>query len=300
VDAHRFDTLARTLAGRISRRAAVRSGGAGIAVSAMSVLGVGRGRAAPRLQQVCTDPSRPGVGCDCTTGTDNPCGDTTLLCCATDANAAPGASGTCTPSSVGCDPLGPSCTGHGCRCDGGVEGACDDPFACCPDNPGVAGGPGHCIRQAVCNPGDCTGEGCACHSGIENACDDGLFCCANDSSVPGGPGRCEQESVCLGSQCQATTNPCPSSCAAGEFCHDCCSGYCGSDDHCGAAPCTGVGCECTAGVQNSCSEGLVCCQSQMNAPNVPGGPGMCATQNGCGGGAGAVGAVGAAQATPVA
>ncbi len=297
MDAERFDTLARSLAGRLSRRVALRRGSAGIAASALALLGAQWGRAAPRRQEVCTDPSRPGVGCDCTTGTDNPCGDTTLLCCANDANAAPGAPGTCTPSSVGCNPLGPPCTGHGCRCNGGVQGACDDSLVCCPDNPGVAGGPGRCVRQAVCNPQDCTGEGCACHSGVDNACADGLFCCADDSSVAGGPGRCEQESVCLSNQCQATTNPCPSSCSAGEFCQGCCSGYCGDEDHCGAAPCTGVGCECTAGVENSCSEGLVCCQSQMNAPNVPGGPGMCATQDGCGGGDGSVAAP---QATPVA
>ena len=59
---------------------------------------------------VCTDPSRPGVGCACSTGTQNPCGDTTLVCCANDPNAAPGAPGTCTPSSVGCQPLGPTPT----------------------------------------------------------------------------------------------------------------------------------------------------------------------------------------------
>ena len=51
----------------------------------------------------------------------------------------------------------------------------------------------------------------------------------------------------------------------------------------GVAPCTGVGCEFTAGVEGSCSEGLVCCQSQMNAgDNVPGGPGMCAAADACG------------------
>ena len=297
MDARRFDAFARSLAGRLSRRAALRGGSAGLMAGVVSTLG-GRTAASPRNQEVCTDPDRPGVGCDCTTGTDNPCGDDTLLCCATDPNAAPGAPGTCTPSSVGCNPTGQPCTSHGCRCNGGVQNACDDPLICCPDNPGVAGGPGKCVRQEHCNPADCTGEGCACHSGVENACDDGLFCCADDSSVAGGPGRCEQESVCLANQCQATTNPCPSACPAGEFCHTCCSGYCGEDGHCGQAPCDGVGCECTAGVENSCPDGLVCCQSQMNAPNLPGGPGMCATPAGCGNG-GAAGSVGSTQATPV-
>jgi hypothetical protein len=106
---------------------------------------------------VCTDPSRPGVGCACTTGTQNPCGDTTLVCCA-DPGAAPGAPGTCTPSSVGCDPEGPTptstpCTGIGCPCDAGVQGACDDGLVCCQSQMGgdnVPGGPGQCAAQDAC------------------------------------------------------------------------------------------------------------------------------------------------------
>lgn len=295
MDAARFDSFVRSLAVRLSRRAAVRQGGASLVASVAAAAGL---RAAA-AQEVCTDPSRPGVGCACTTGTENPCGDTTLLCCANDANAAPGAPGTCTPSSVGCNPTGNGggCTGRGCRCDGGAQNACGDPLVCCPDNPGIPGGPGKCVRQEHCNPQNCTGQGCACHSGVEGACEDGLACCADDSSLAGGPGRCEEESVCFANQCQATTNPCPSSCTAGSYCQSCCSGYCDGDGHCGAAPCTGVGCECTTGVEGSCPDGLVCCQSQMGAGNVPGGPGMCATPDGCGDGAASAGAV---QATPVA
>lgn len=246
----------------------------------------------PTPLPVCTDPARPGVGCPCITGTLDPCGPTTLLCCQNDPNGPPGGPGTCTPGSAGCQPLGPTptptpppppCTGRGCRCNGGVQNACDDPLVCCPDNPGLPGGPGRCLGQDVCNPPNCTGEGCACHSGVEGACDAGLICCADDPSVAGGPGRCETEDVCLGNQCQATTNPCPPSCAPGSYCQGCCSGFCGSDDHCGAPPCTGVGCECTAGVEGTCDQGLVCCQSQMGAGNVPGGPGQCAAEDACGG-----------------
>jgi hypothetical protein len=47
-------------------------------------------------------------------------------------------------------------------------------------------------------------------------------------------------------------------------------------------------------VEGTCDAGLVCCQSEMNAPNVPGGPGQCATQDGCGDGGNG------AEATPVA
>jgi hypothetical protein len=295
VDAARFDSFVKSMTTRLNRRAALRRGGAGLAASMAAAGSVRTTRAA---QEVCIDPDRPGVGCACTTGTENPCGDNTLLCCASDPNAAPGAPGTCTPSSVGCDPTGngSGCTSRGCRCDGGMQNACDDPLVCCPDNPGLAGGPGKCVHQEHCNPSDCTSHGCACHSGVEGACDAGLVCCADDSSVAGGPGRCEDENVCFANQCQATTNPCPSSCGAGSYCQACCSGYCGADAHCGPAPCSSVGCECTAGVERSCPDGLVCCQSQMGAGNVPGGPGMCATPDGCGD-AGA--APGASQATPI-
>ena len=109
---------------------------------------------------VCTDPSRPGVGCACTTGTQNPCGDSTLVCCAAP-GAAPGAPGTCTPSSVGCDAQGPTptptpCTGIGCPCTAGVEGACDDGLVCCQSQMGggdVPGGPGQCAAQDACGDG---------------------------------------------------------------------------------------------------------------------------------------------------
>jgi hypothetical protein len=286
MDAMRFDAFARSLAGRVSRRAALRGGGA-VGMASLFAAGMGFGR--PALAQdtslpVCTDPSRPGVGCACATGTLNPCGDTTLLCCASETNAAPGAPGTRTPSSVGCSPLGPGqpCTTRGCRCQGGTQDACDAGLTCCPDNPGLVGGPGHCVRQNRCNPQNCTGEGCSCQSGVQGACDDGLVCCADDPSTPGGPGRCEDEQVCFSHQCQATTNPCPSSCATGSYCQACCAGHCGDDGHCGPPPCTGVGCECNAGVEGACDEGLVCCQSQMGAGNVPGGPGQCAAANACG------------------
>jgi hypothetical protein len=113
---------------------------------------------------VCTDPDRPGVGCACTTGTENPCGDTTLVCCA-DPNAAPGAPGTCTPSSVGCEAQGPTptpepsptpCVDIGCPCTAGVEGTCADGLVCCQSQMGggdVPGGPGMCAAADACGDG---------------------------------------------------------------------------------------------------------------------------------------------------
>ena len=109
---------------------------------------------------VCTDPDRPGVGCACTTGTQNPCGDTTLVCCAP-AGSPPGAPGTCTPSSVGCDAANPTpeptpCTDIGCPCTAGVEGTCADGLVCCQSQMGgdnVPGGPGQCAAADACGDG---------------------------------------------------------------------------------------------------------------------------------------------------
>lgn len=298
MDAHRFDALVRSMAGRISRRTAMRS----LATTAGAVSGLHL--AGPALAQVttptplpvCTDPARPGVGCSCITGTQDPCGHGTLLCCATVPNAAPGAAGVCTPASVGCNPTGsPPCTGHGCRCNGGTAEACANTLICCPDNPGVPGGPGRCAERRHCNQVGCTSEGCFCQSGTRNGCDTGLVCCAHDSSQPGGPGRCEAEDVCFSQQCQATTNPCPVQCQPGAYCRTCCSGHCGNDGHCGTPHCEGIGCPCRGGVDSDCSPGLTCCQSQMTAPNMPGGPGMCAAPDACGTNSG----TGSPQATPV-
>jgi hypothetical protein len=49
----------------------------------------------------CTDPNLPGVGCPCTTGTLDPCGDTALVCCPT--TDLVGGPGVCTLASVGCE-----------------------------------------------------------------------------------------------------------------------------------------------------------------------------------------------------
>ncbi len=290
MDAERFDAMPRTIAGRISRRVALRGAGAG-ALSGLLAFGWPGGgaqawaqSATPTSLPICADPSRPGVGRACTTGTEQPCGDTALLCCANDANAAPGSPGTCTPSSIGCNPLGPpsACTSHGCRCQSGTDDGCDTDLVCCPDNPGLPGGPGRCVKEEHCNTGDCQEQGCACQSGTRDACSDGLVCCAHDSSMPGSNGRCEVEAVCFAHQCQATTDPCPSACTNSTFCKDCCSGYRGPEGYCATPVCEGIGCPCTAGVEGTCSAGLVCCQSQMTAPNTPGGPGMCAAPDACG------------------
>ncbi len=195
----------------------------------------------PTPLPVCTDPSRPGVGCGCTTGANNACGDNTLVCCA-NAGAAPGGPGTCTPSSVGCNPQGPTptpapCTGQGCACTTGTQSPCDSGLTCC-QTTGTPGGPGVC--QSACQP--CTGEGCTCNGGVQGNCDSGLVCCQNGQSIPGGQGTCTAEA------------------------------------NCAPAPCTGQGCDCNGGVQGACDDGLVCCQG--GAP-IPGGSGTCEPEAQC-------------------
>ena len=113
----------------------------------------------------------------------------------------------------------------------------------------------------VCTDPSRPGVGCTCTTGTQNPCGDTtLVCCAEAGAAPGAPGVCTPSSV----GCDAA-NPTPA-----------------------PTPCTDVGCPCTSGVEGTCADGLVCCQSQMGGgDNVPGGPGMCATPDGCGDGNGA-------------
>lgn len=140
------------------------------------------------------------AGCGCITGTQNPCDSERLTCCATtDKMGGPGVCLTTETTCPGAAPAAPTavpptavpptevpaCTGEGCACNGGVQGACDDGLVCC----GVTtpGGPGTCMTEAECNP-PCTGEGCVCTAGTQGACDSGLDCCGADT--PGGQGTC--------------------------------------------------------------------------------------------------------------
>jgi hypothetical protein len=140
----------------------------------------------------CQDPTEPWLGCACTTGTVNPCGDTTLLCCA-DAEGT-GVPGTCTPASVGCEPQGECselqtiCDATGCCAEGtdcGANGWCNacysgtaDPcggineafgadYICCTYGDTTVGAIGWCMAQDECivKPPD-TGVGTAASDGL--------------------------------------------------------------------------------------------------------------------------------------
>jgi hypothetical protein len=165
----------------------------------------------------CLDPSRPIIGCSCITGTENPCGDSTAVCCPT--GSQPGGPGVCVSASVGCEPTGGACTT-------GTADACAEGFECCanpgspPGGPGTCtpigtncarqgcAGPGHaCLYDSECCAGTCDEGGfcfcvdpdepareCLCTTGTEAPCVAGYVCCETED-LPGGEGVCVSEKV---------------------------------------------------------------------------------------------------------
>jgi hypothetical protein len=212
----------------------------------------------------CEDPPRPIIGCSCTTGTESPCGDTTVLCCPT--TGTPGGPGICTSDSVGCDPTG--CPGVTCDPTAVLNEACE--CVCpLPTSPCDSGACLHCGAIFQLDPATCTcicpgTEACPCEDNTD--CSGGLVCCDEG-----------EESVCRAS--------CEGECALpGQAClsdDDCCQGSC-SDE--GVCYCTDpsrpiIGCSCTTGTLNPCGDSTaVCCATS----DVPGGPGICTSASvGC-------------------
>lgn len=236
------------------------------------------------------------VGCPCTTGDEDACNSTQLTCCAT--SDVEGGPGICLTSETTCPSLEPveveelsvsevesdpaplptaapstadgaACTGIGCACVAGVDGACEPGLYCC--GTGEFGAPGIC--QASC-AGVCTGVGCGCVTGDPGVCDDGLICCST-----GGPGsigacfaNCGGGGGCTGDGCACIAGV-PGACDPGL---QCCGAESGAEGICQASCVSvgvcpgGAGCSCIDGVEGSCSGGLVCC----GAPE-PGGAGTC-------------------------
>jgi len=225
------------------------------------------------------------AGCGCITGTQDPCSSDRLTCCATtDRMGGPGiclTTETTCPGTMPAEPTAtsepddptavPACTGEGCDCNGGVQGACDDGLVCC----GVTepGGAGTCETEAECDP-TCTGEGCTCIAGTDGACDDGLVCCG--ANQPGGSGSCMTEAECnppcTGEGCACTSGT-DGACDDGLVCCGASqpggSGTCETEAECDP-PCTGDGCACTTGTDGACDSGLVCCAADMTDPGSPG------------------------------
>ncbi|HET9662388.1 MAG TPA: hypothetical protein VFP05_18825 [Thermomicrobiales bacterium] len=232
------------------------------------------------------------AGCACTAGVEDACNSSRLTCCATTAEA--GGPGVCLttattcPAVAGAEPTAtsvpveeptavptdvPACTGEGCDCIAGTEGACDDGLCCVgADTPG---GTGTCSSD--CGVESCTSEGCACTAGTDGACDAGLCCVGADT--PGGTGTCSSdcgEPPCTSEGCACTAGT-DGACDAGLCCGGADTpggtGTCTSD--CGDGGCTGADCPCTEGTEGACDGDLVCCGA-----DVPGGEGTC--QAACG------------------
>ena len=95
--------------------------------------------------------------------------------------------------------------------------------------------------------------GCGCITGTENSCNSQrLTCCATSSNM-GGPGIClTNETTCPGAMpAEPTATPAPAQPTA-------------------VPACTGEGCDCNGGVQDNCDDGLVCCAADMTDPGSPG------------------------------
>ena len=264
------------------------------------------------------EPACRDAGCVCTTGTQRACKGDLVCCPTTDLMGGPGvcrtqaecypnecpangtacpdtcSSGTACPAccsgycaadgTCGDEPV--ACTGEGCDCNGGVQGACDAGLVCCQPGESIPGGAGTCQTEANCQARPCTGSGCACTTGTEAPCDSGLVCCAT-TATPGGPGTCLAESACEPVPCTGQGCTCnggvQGNCDEGLVC---CQdgestpggqGTCTTEANCAPAPCTGEGCACNGGVLNACDQGLICCQTEA----IPGGPGTCTTEANC-------------------
>jgi hypothetical protein len=309
MDAAQFDAFARTLAGRLSRRTALR--GTGIAAGLLAMARIQPGRAAPARQNTSTpyvvvrqyQPSgsiadlqqalgqgyapqlaqQPGfIGY---TVFDNGSGVTSVTVFDSQDDEEAAANQLAGWVAQNLDSLLPSPTettsgtsfvqvvNTALICDG--SGNQRPTFAAATATPApttaaatATATPTTAPTQAaptatalpVCTDPSRPGVGCTCSTGTQNPCGDTtLVCCADAGAAPGAPGVCTPSSV----GCDQT-NPTQA-----------------------PTPCTDVGCPCTSGVEGTCADGLVCCQSQMGGDNVPGGPGMCATSDGCGNGAGA-------------
>ena len=149
--------------------------------------------------------------------------------------------------------------------------------------------------------------GCGCTTGIEDSCNSERLVCCGTTDLPGGPGICLTTATTCPAVGGSTPTPAPEEptavpeepteipACAGEGC-DCISGVEGACDDglvccsdgdpgapgicqtdCGGGGCTSEGCDCTSGTDGACDDGLTCC-----ALGDPGSPGACLSD--CGGG----------------
>ena len=217
-------------------------------------------------EATCSTPCT-GQNCDCD-GSDPAACDQGLVCCDVQGGAICVTAAQCAP---------PPCTGEGCDCIGGTDGACDGGLICCVQ--GDPGAPGTCQTEANCPGSLCTGQGCDCNGGVQGACQDDLICCQAGGSIPGGPGTCQLAGACGPPPCTENGDGCDASCALGESCGACCSGYCGGDGVCADVPppatCRedGAACGGTCNQSDSCGD---CCSGFCDGSGTCNEPGASA------------------------
>lgn len=137
MDGQKFDKLTRSLATGTNRRTLLKLfGGATVA----GVAGVTLARSESAFAQ---------EGTGCTLGTENPCGDNTLVCCATEESyGTPGGAGICTSGMTGCQASD--------ECTSGTQDPCgyynfiyDRDYICCTYG-GDPGSTGTCVAESAC------------------------------------------------------------------------------------------------------------------------------------------------------
>lgn len=280
MDGHRFDTLARVVAGRGSRRGILR-GVAGIGALFAARGGPAaahHGRLGPgdpcRHDSQCVAADAPLICADngfafdgplnCCTYEGSRCG-TDQDCCWDNVCAG----GFCASTSTFAGP-GDPCDSYSQCIAADTALTCDyvattNDYRCCAYIGDRCGWDGGCCGNAVCSNGRCTGA--TAYAGPGDPCDNSAQCLAADTPVTCGyVGQTNDFRCCAdeGSRCGWDGG-----CCGYLRCSD--AGICTGQPLTG---CIGEGCACDYGDPNACADGLVCCAVQSGF--------ICATYADCG------------------
>lgn len=112
--------------------------------------------------------------------------------------------------------------------------------------------------------------GCGCTTGVENACHSSRLTCCATTATPGGEG------ICLTTQttCPAVEGASPTATSVSNEPTATPAGA-PTEAPTDVPACTSAGCDCIGGTDGACDDGLVCCA------DIPGGNGTCMTDSEC-------------------
>lgn len=218
------------------------------------------------------------VGCPCTTGVQDPCGNASLTCCA-GANTPPGGPGACITAATTCGAPAtptPMPTLAPAPTDTPVPQPTQAPA--CSANPGDA-----CASDADCCVGSC-GQGvcycvdpsrpvvgCPCTTGDASACGGRLALCCPTEPGAQAAGTCLSPMATCDARtgCRADGYACPTTCTAGQLCPQseggCCSNGCLDDGTCGTLPAPVAAC---ADGGAACAGNGDCCSGKCNSSGI--------------------------------